>query len=104
LPNTVPRLLAMRRPPAPSPSRRLLVRDGGSMSMRVEWGMGFRSGSSLPSWATVEWAGRIGHPSSYGLLGGAPLRAPGIGVIDEGGRFAEALATSGDDVSLGVAT
>ncbi len=40
------------------------------MSMRIRWSPGFRSGSNLPETAEIEWAGRVGHPSSYGLLGG----------------------------------
>lgn len=92
----------MKRRVIPGPDRRVLIRDGSTMSLRVESGVGVRTGSALPSWVTVEWSGRIGHPSSYGLLGGAPSRVPSVNVMEAGGRFADALAASVDDVRWGL--
>jgi hypothetical protein len=92
----------MKRRVHPGPDRRVLIRDGSTMSLRVESGVGFRNGSALPSWAIVEWSGRIGHPSSYGLLGGAPSRVPSVNVSEAGGRFADSLAGSVDEVRWGL--
>jgi hypothetical protein len=92
----------MKRRVVPGPDRRVLIRDGSTMSLRVESGVTSRTGSALPSWATVEWSGRIGHPSSYGLLGGTPSRVPSVNVGEAGGRFADSLAASADDVRWGL--
>lgn len=92
----------MKRRALPGSDRRVLIRDGTTMSLRVESDVASHTGSALPSWATVEWAGRIGHPSSYGLLGGAPARVPSVNVREGGGRFTDALAASVDDVRWGL--
>lgn len=71
------------------------------MKLRVQLGPNGR-GSSLPSWATVEWVGRSGHPSSYGLLTGARSESARIAVVDGGARFREALAGRNDSVNWGL--
>lgn len=45
------------------------------MMLRVETGRVGRSGR--PSWASVEWAGRVRHPSSYALLVGTAAEHEG---------------------------
>ena len=72
------------------------------MTLRIETGQGFRSGSRLPAFATVEWAGRVGHPSSYALLGGTRSDVPRVSLHDSGASFGEALAASADDVRWGL--
>ena len=49
----------------------------------------------------VEWAGQVGHPSSYGLLGG---RAAGLTRLDvpERGAYEASLAGTSDDVTFGL--
>ena len=72
------------------------------MKLRVELGPPDR-GSDLPSWVLVEWAGRVGHPSSYGLLSGANASRPRIAVSDEGpALFRESLAGRADTVVWGL--
>jgi hypothetical protein len=92
----------MKRPTVPGPEQRVLVRSNGTMTLRVETAEGFRSGSQLPSFATVEWAGRIGHPSSYALLGGTRSDTAGVSVHASGASFKEALAAPTDDVRWGL--
>lgn len=72
------------------------------MKMRLETVEGFRNGSELPTFLTVEWAGRIGHPSSYGLLGGARSDSPMVNVGPAGGSFKRALTGRADDVRWGL--
>lgn len=72
------------------------------MTLRVETTRGFRSGSALPPSATVEWAGRIGHPSSYALLGGAKSDTPRLRLYSPDGPFKAALAARADDVRWGL--
>jgi hypothetical protein len=71
------------------------------MTLRVEMSA-LGSGSKLPEFATVEWAGRIGHPSSYALLGGRRSDMPGVRVYSSGGSFRQALAARADDVRWGL--
>ncbi len=72
------------------------------MSLRIWTTPGVHSGSDLPATATVEWAGRTGHPSSYGLLGGARSSAPRISVFPSGAKFRGSLARSSDEVRWGL--
>jgi hypothetical protein len=53
-------------------------------------------------WAHVEWVGRVGHPSSYGLLGGARAEASAVRVQSTGERFEDSLASTLDDVRWGL--
>lgn len=93
----------MKRPEAAPRCERLLVRDAPAMSVRLQWTHGFRSGSGLPSSANVEWAGRIGHPSSYGLLGGTRTTgAPQVAVWPDAAPFRHSLAGRGDHVRWGL--
>ena len=72
------------------------------MKLRVVLGEPGR-GSGLPSWASVEWVGRAGHPSSYGLISGARANEPRIAMSDEGpARFRESLAANADTVVMGL--
>lgn len=50
----------------------------------------------------VEWAGRAGHPSSYGLLGGAPSDKNRVGVWPSDAKFNDSLASGADDVRWGL--
>lgn len=88
----------------PGPQRRLLVRAGQMMTLRLETLPGFRSGSRLTSFAVVEWAGRVGHPSSYALLGGSKSDKAGVAlsVTDSAQAFREALAAPTDSVQWGL--
>jgi hypothetical protein len=79
----------------------LFVRDQSTMKLRVRLGPNGR-GSALPTWATVEWVGRAGHPSSYGLLTGARSRSPGLAIAEEGARYREALSGGADRVIWGL--
>jgi hypothetical protein len=72
------------------------------MTLRIETYKGFRSGSLLNSGATVEWAGRIGHPSSYALLGGNRFSAEGVKVFSTGSLYKEALAASVEEIRWGL--
>ena len=73
------------------------------MTLRVELGhRSGRSGSSLPPFATVEWAGRVGHPSSYALLGGTRSDQSRVSQFGSGGLFKESLAAPADDVCWGL--
>ena len=47
--------------------------------------------------------GRAGHPSSYGLLGGARADRTRIAVAEAGSRFRESLAGGSDRVTWGLA-
>jgi len=81
---------------------RLLVRDRPAMTLRVRLGPKAR-GSSLPSFATVEWVGLAGHPSSYGMLTGARSDTSRLAIADEGGaRFRDSLAANADTVLWGL--
>lgn len=56
-----------------------------------------RAGSLNHSLVTIEWAGRTGHPSSYGLLSGTEAETCRVEVAAERGRFRDALAPSSHD-------
>lgn len=80
---------------------RVLVRAQPDMRLRVELapnGQGLQAES-----ATIEWVGRVGHPSSYGLIGGALAETSGI-ALNEGrrSRFRGSLAGSLDKVYWGL--
>jgi hypothetical protein len=92
----------MTRHATPGRQERLLIRKEPAMSLRIWTTLGYRSGSDLPSSATVEWSGRAGHPSSYGLLGGRRSSRPHISVFPSGAKFRDALASSSDDVRWGL--
>jgi hypothetical protein len=81
---------------------RLLVRQTPMMTLRVECSPGRKGGSGAPTSATVEWAGRIGHPSSYGLLGGRLAASAGVEVQSSGAKYKDALASRSDDVRWGL--
>ena len=72
------------------------------MLLRLTFGDGFRSGSQPPSWATVEWVGRAGHPSSYALLSGTRADRVRISVDPGDAFFKDALAANLDDVRWGL--
>lgn len=51
----------------------------------------------------LEFAGRIGHPSSYGLLGGHGVPGQTTYELRVAGRpFVESMAARGDDVEFGL--
>jgi hypothetical protein len=72
------------------------------MSLRIETIEPERSGSRLNAGTTVEWVGRIGHPSSYALLGGRRISSEGVRVFTTGARFKDALSGSADEVRWGL--
>lgn len=72
------------------------------MRLRIQVGRELRGGTRRPGYAIVEWAGQVGHPSSYGLLGGALSDVPRISLQDSGAHFREALAATADDVRWGL--
>jgi hypothetical protein len=92
----------MRRPP---PSRRnaiLVTRETPPMSLRIWAPCGVRRDTQLPRNLTVEWAGRAGHPSSYGLLTGRRAVRASIGAPDTGVAYLDSLAAGADDVRWGL--
>jgi hypothetical protein len=50
---------------------------------------------------TVEYAGRVGHPSSYGLLGGRRSTVASLHPLASG-RYESSLAGDSDDVEFGL--
>jgi hypothetical protein len=72
------------------------------MTLRIETHVAPRSGSSLNSSATVEWIGRIGHPSSYAVLGGHRFTSDGVQVFTGGAIFKESLAGSVEEIRWGL--
>jgi hypothetical protein len=73
-----------------------------------------RAGESLRVWTsangpldevaeglTVEWAGQVGHPSSYGLLGGRSSQVTQVAPGDARG-YEESLAGAADQVRFGL--
>lgn len=72
------------------------------MKLRIRSGLGYQDGSDLPSFVDVEWVGRAGHPSSYGLLGGMRSPSPQLKIWNSSGRFKESLAGSADQVFWGL--
>ena len=93
---------AVRRPDPPKQIIRDLQRGTPNMSMRLFYLPGFRTGSARPATATVEWAGRAGHPSSYGLLGGAPASVPRWALVEADASFRGSLAAEADEVHWGL--
>ena len=62
------------------------------------------AGSVAAAPVAVEWGGRIGHPSSYGLLGGQLIDGQTqILVPEDGGPFHGALAAWSERVVFGLA-
>lgn len=80
---------------------RVLVRDRPLMLLRVELGPCAR-GSAVPAHATVEWAGRVGHPSSYALLTGTRSGTAGIALLDSGDTYRSPLVRRGDNLRWGL--
>lgn len=72
------------------------------MRLRVVRGASTPDGSRRPGWVHIEWAGRVGHPSSYGLLGGTRAQASSIRVTESGAKVRDSLAGAGDDVRWGL--
>jgi hypothetical protein len=71
--------------------------------MRLRVDLGPNEPGLLPDSATVEWAGRVGHPSSYGLIAGALAETTGV-VAGElpPTRFRDSLAGRSDKVLWGL--
>ncbi len=80
---------------------RVLVREQPMMWLRVVLGP-TAGGSAVPSFATVAWAGRVGHPSSYALLTGTRSEVPGVTLFDTGGRHRDPLVRRLDKVRWGL--
>jgi hypothetical protein len=55
-----------------------------------------------PAAVCVEWASRLGHPSSYGLLGGHLGAAASECLAWPTGRYAQSLAGRSDQVEFGL--
>jgi len=84
-------------------ARRELARAGSQMRMRVHvTPTGAWDRSERPRSLSIEWAGRVGHPSSYGLLGGRPYDAPVVMVESYGAIYKESLAGPADEVRWGL--
>jgi hypothetical protein len=89
--------------PSPNePTIRVLERARPRMRMRIVRRPSRTSGSHGPTWAQVEWAGRVGHPSSYGFLGGTREDKSEVRVQPSGARFRDSLASTSDDVRRGL--
>lgn len=92
------------RPGLPEQTERLVTRDRPMMTMRLTYRPASGLGSPRqPATATIEWAGRVGHPASYGLLGGAQALAPRIGHFRLGNPlYKRSLARGTDEVRWGL--
>src|SRR5215475_4573286 len=89
--------------PSPNePTTRVVERAQPRMRLRIVRGRSSTSGSHGPTWAHVEWAGRVGHPSSYGFLGGTRVDKSGVRVQPSGAKFRDSLASAADDVRWGL--
>lgn len=85
------------------PAHRDLARAGSQMRMRIHvTPTGFWDRSERPRSLSVEWASRVGHPSSYGLLGGRPYDTPLLSVASYGAIYKESLAGPADKVRWGL--
>jgi hypothetical protein len=71
------------------------------MRLRIVSGHTRRSGCHGPAWVHAEWAGRVGHPSSYGLLGGTRVDKSAVRIQASGAKFRDSLASGADDVRWG---
>lgn len=85
------------------PVTRLAERHAPQMCLRVVRGASTSLGFNAPGWLHVEWAGRVGHPSSYGLLGGMRAAASLIQLQESGAAVRDSLAGPHDDVRWGLA-
>ena len=92
----------MRRPPMSRRQALLVTRETPPMSLRIWAPCGVRRDSLLPLNLTVEWAGRVGHPSSYGLLTGRLSARASIGAPGAGAAYPDSLASDADDVRWGL--
>lgn len=82
---------------------RLLRRSpGGLPALRVWFDGDWPVGRGQADGIAVEWAGQVGHPSSYALLGGALAAEHAICVETDGPLFDDSLAGSGDVVRFGL--
>jgi len=83
---------------------RSLSRDRPIARIRLWMAGASPDGPPLPLASTVaEWAGRTGHPTSYGLLGVAPASCSGVRfLLPEGRVFVGALAGRNDEVIFGL--
>ena len=89
--------------PSPNePTTRVVERAQPRMRLRIVRGRSSASGSHGPTWAHVEWAGRVGHPSSYGFLGGTRVDKSGVRVQPSAAKFRDSLASAADDVRWGL--
>jgi len=89
--------------PSPNePTIRVLERAQPRMRLRIVRGRSRTSGSHGPTWAHVEWAGRVGRPSSYGFLGGTRVDKSGVRVQPSGVKFRDSLASTADDIRWGL--
>jgi hypothetical protein len=81
---------------------REIVGDRPPNTLRL-WTSGDGPGHLEPRGLAVEWLGRGGHPSSYGLLGGH-LAGDGVGGFDlrTSGPYVNSLAGTTDDVEFGI--
>jgi hypothetical protein len=88
-------------PSSNEPTTRVLERAQPRMRLRIVSGHTRTSGSHGPAWVHVEWAGRVGHPSSYGLLGGTRVDKSVVRIQPSGAKFRDSLASGADDVRWG---
>lgn len=82
---------------------RLLDRASPWERMRIYTDGESPHGAQLPAGAVcLEWAGRTGHPSSYGLLGGWRDGTGAMLAPTDGEPFKSALAGNNDNVFFGL--
>lgn len=81
---------------------RLLRSDLGRHGLRI-WSDGDWPLDGAPAaGVAVEWAGRVGHPTSYMLIGGSPADRFSVKASPGGPLFDTSLAGSGDVVRFGL--
>src|ERR1700744_3253971 len=92
----------MKRPALPGPTERVLERPASPMTLRIETRCGLRRSSPLLSTLSLEWAARLGHPSSYGLLVGWRSMSPSVHLYPTGRLFKKSMAAAADEVRWGL--
>lgn len=89
-------------PPGFTATERLLARRDRPMAARIDALSSLQHDVPVLSTLTIEWAGRIGHPSSYALLRGWRASRADVHVPPGGALFKGSLATSVDEVRWGL--
>jgi hypothetical protein len=81
---------------------RVLRRPRGTADIRIwqppDWPLGHARDAGI----AIEWQRQAGHPTSYGLLGGAVAEEVELAVEPDGPDFAGSLAGTADQVRFGL--